>query len=83
MKINPDEIREKINEMSVGETYTYIQSDTSWSGDIRLRKLVKFFQEIRETGEFIMTQRLVRRDGCLGIAESFTRPRSPRNQFDQ
>ena len=62
MRINPDEIREKISEMPVGETYTYIQSDTSWSGDIRLRKLVKFFQEIRETGEFVMTQKLVSRD---------------------
>lgn len=62
MRINPDEIREKINEMSVGETYIYLQSDTSWSGDIRLRKLVKFFKEIKETGEFVMTQRLVSRD---------------------
>lgn len=62
MRINPDEIREKINEMPVGETYTYLRSDTSWSGDIRLRKLVKFFQEIKETGEFVLTQRLVNRD---------------------
>lgn len=62
MRINPDEIREKINEMPVGETYIYLRSDTSWSGDIRLRKLVKFFQEIKETGEFVMTQKLVKRD---------------------
>lgn len=60
-KKSTEEIKQKILSLNPGESLVYMTQDVSWSNMVSISGFIKFFDSIRDNGDYVFTQRLAYR----------------------